>query len=79
MYYGHQGLSWTLTLHAISNSTKSRMILLTQVLYMTCTGSAHVCTAYCTVLHCDVYLYRECLKLCKNLFKGIQEVHMLFL
>ena len=28
---GQRGLSWTLTLHAISNSTKSRMILLTKV------------------------------------------------
>ena len=28
---GQRGLSWTLTLHAIPNSTKSRMILLTKV------------------------------------------------
>ena len=45
---GQRGLSWTLTLHAICNSPKSRMILLlTQVSWYVQT--VRMC-AYCTVL-----------------------------
>ena len=51
---GQRGLSWTLTLHAISNSTKSRMILLlTQVSWHV--QAVHK-SAYCIVLFVLSYL-----------------------
>ena len=53
---GQQGPSWTLTLHAISNSPKSHMTLLFTQAYKVW-DSAHVCL-YIIVLYCFNTNYR---------------------